>query len=154
MFGLREAVLDQDDIGWYNFLMGRPSRLWTDVQHRYFEWLQRINTGKSWVLALIKKVWEVSWDMWDHRNKVRANTITRADLREIELLNERITDQFAEGTRGLGHTDYHWLIQPISTFWSMTSNTKLNGWNQLNWLKLGLTTDMNLKPPLFGDSVS
>ncbi len=51
--------------------------------------------------------------MWDHQNKVQVNTITRADLREIELLNERITRQFAEGTRGLGHNDYHWLNKPI-----------------------------------------
>ncbi len=45
LFGLREAVLDQDYMGWYNFLMGHPSLCWRDVQQRYFEWLQHINTG-------------------------------------------------------------------------------------------------------------
>ena len=39
-YGLRAATLEQDDIGWYNFLMGRPSIRWRDVQHRYYEWLQ------------------------------------------------------------------------------------------------------------------
>ena len=113
MFGLRAAVLDQDDIGWYNFLMGRPSRRWRDVQQRYLEGLKRINTGKSWVQALIKKVWEVSWDMWDHRNKVRVNTVTRADLREIEHLNDQITEHFSEGTLGLGPQDHHWFDKPL-----------------------------------------
>ena len=93
--------------------MGRPSRRWRDDQQRYLEGLKRINTGKSWVQALIKKVWEVSWDMWDHRNKVRVNTVTRADLREIERLNDQITEQFSEGTRGLGPQDHHWFDKPL-----------------------------------------
>jgi hypothetical protein len=31
-YGLRAAVLEQDSIGWYNFLMGRPSARWSEVQ--------------------------------------------------------------------------------------------------------------------------
>ena len=56
---------------------------------------------------LIKKFWEVSWDMWDHQNKGRVHTFTRADLQEVKLLNAQITEQFSEGTtRGLGAKDY------------------------------------------------
>jgi hypothetical protein len=59
-YGLRAAVLEQDSIGWYNFLMGRPSARWSEVQQRYYEWLQRKNMGKAWTQALIKKIWAVS----------------------------------------------------------------------------------------------
>ena len=108
-YGLRAVVLEQDSIGWYNFLMGRPSARWSEVQQRYYEWLQRKNTGKAWTQALIKKVWAVSWDMWDHRNKVRTSSITPAKLRAIEALNHQIELQFDLGTEGLGHKDHHWL---------------------------------------------
>jgi hypothetical protein len=80
--GLRAAILHQDEIGWYNFLMGRISLQWKEVQQRYYEWLGRRNTGKKWATALIQKVWEVSWDMWDHRNDVRLNTLTPAKKAE------------------------------------------------------------------------
>ncbi len=77
-YGLREAIRCQDKLGWYNFLMGCISLHWKAVQQRYYEWLGNRNTGKKWATALIQKVWDVSWDMWDHRNDVRLNTITPA----------------------------------------------------------------------------
>jgi hypothetical protein len=51
--------------------MGRISIEWKVVQQAYYyEWLGKHNTGKKWALALIQKTFEVSWDMWDHRNEV------------------------------------------------------------------------------------
>jgi hypothetical protein len=32
-YSLWAAILEQDDIGWYNFIMGRPSVRWRNVQH-------------------------------------------------------------------------------------------------------------------------
>jgi hypothetical protein len=65
--------------------------------------------GKAWLQALIKKVWEVSWDMWDHRNEVRTTNITPATMRETENLNEQIIEQFEEGAASLGQKDHHLL---------------------------------------------
>ena len=59
-YGLREAIRCQDELGWYNFLMGRISLHWKAVQQRYYEWLGKRNTGKKWATALIQKVWDVS----------------------------------------------------------------------------------------------
>ncbi len=94
--------------------MGRPSNRWRDVQHRYYEWLNRRNTGKAWLQAVIKKVWEVSWDMWDHRNQVRLGTITLAMCREADIINAQITQQFEEGLVGLDHQDHHWLSMSLA----------------------------------------
>jgi hypothetical protein len=87
---------------------------WRDVQHQYYEWLQRRNTGKAWLQALIKKVWEVSWDMWDHRNEVRTSTITPATMRETKNLNDQIIEQFEEGAASLGQKDHHLLAKPLA----------------------------------------
>jgi hypothetical protein len=108
-FGLREAVMYQDELGWYNFLMGRISIQWKEVQHRYYQWLGKRNTGRKWATALIKKVWEVSWDMWDHRNKVRLNTVTPAQIRRNEALDALIHDEYLRGTTGMTPRDHHWL---------------------------------------------
>ena len=56
--GLRHAVGHQDELGWYNFLMGRISIEWKAVQQQYYDWLGKCNTGRKWVVALIKKVFE------------------------------------------------------------------------------------------------
>jgi hypothetical protein len=113
--GLRSAVLHQDELGWYNFLMGRISLQWQEVQQHYYEWLGRRNTGRKWTTALIKKVWEVSWDMWDHRNEVRVNTLTPAKRRRLVALNLLVTDEYQRGTEGMRPKDHHWLSKPPAT---------------------------------------
>ena len=49
------------------------SNLWAEVQDQCYKWLNKSNTGKKWLVALIAKVWEVSWDMWDDRNDAKHN---------------------------------------------------------------------------------
>jgi hypothetical protein len=44
--GVRAAIYDQDRFGWYNFMMGRVSVQWKEVQQRYFVLLGRRNTGR------------------------------------------------------------------------------------------------------------
>ena len=68
--GLRHAVSHQDELDWYNFLMGRISIEWKAVQQKYYEWLGKRNTGRKWAVALIKKIFEISWDQWDQQNAV------------------------------------------------------------------------------------
>jgi hypothetical protein len=113
-YGLQKAMFEQNTIGWYNFLMGRISVRWQHVQQQYFEWLKRRNTGKAWATALLKKVWEVSWDLWDHRNEVRLSTLSPTNRKIIEDLNAQISVEFATGTTGLGHRDHHWLEKPLA----------------------------------------
>jgi hypothetical protein len=55
-YGLWLALLEQNHLGWYSFLMGKLSIRWQGVQQQYFTWLKRRNTGKAWVKALIQKV--------------------------------------------------------------------------------------------------
>ncbi len=94
--------------------MGKVSVRWQHVQQQYFEWLKRRKTGKAWVTALIKKVWEISWDLWDHRNEVRLHSLSPTNWRIIEDLNAQISAKFDLGTDRLGHRDYHWLNKPLA----------------------------------------
>jgi hypothetical protein len=118
--------------GWYNFLMGRPSARWSEVQQRYYKWLQQKNTGKAWTQALIKKIWAVLWDMWDHCNKVRTSSITPAKLRAIEALNHQIELQFDLGKEGLSHKDHHWLSESCAHVFTYDSEHNHNGCHLLS----------------------
>jgi hypothetical protein len=104
--------------------MGRISLQWKEVQQRYYEWLGRRNTGKKWATALIQKVWEVSWDMWDHRNEVRLNTLTPAKKRRILALNALVRDEYTRGTEGMRVKDRHWLAKPQALILQYEYNRK------------------------------
>jgi hypothetical protein len=44
-YALPAVVQKQDAIGWQSFLEGRPSVGWSEVQHRYYEFLDSRRTG-------------------------------------------------------------------------------------------------------------
>ena len=68
--GLRKVVKDQDECGWKAFLDGTPVLGWAEVQQAFYEWKGSRRLGQRWLSALIQKLWDVSWDQWQYRNKV------------------------------------------------------------------------------------
>jgi hypothetical protein len=48
--------------------------------------------------ALIQKLWDVAWDMWDHRNRVLHDQ-EHSVARDLQI--QQITDEFATGSVGL-----------------------------------------------------
>jgi hypothetical protein len=95
--------------------MGQMGYLWKGIQQEYLEFLGRRNTGRKWVRELIKKLWGVAWDMWEHRNGILHDTVTPAKLRKIIAVNTKIQEEFDMGTIGLLPRDIHWVSQPITT---------------------------------------
>jgi len=76
-----EAVLD----GWI-------SLAWRE--HQEADWVQccQCKLSKWWTVELIKKLWNVSWDMWDHQNEALHNSKRYWD----EILDSKINDQIHE----------------------------------------------------------
>jgi hypothetical protein len=89
--GVNNIVLDQDEVGWRAFLEGCVLQAWAAKQQEYYDWLKRRNTGKRWVTTLIKKLWEISWNMWEQRNGELKNPESPASLREHTRLDALIT---------------------------------------------------------------
>ena len=65
---LRPLFCDQDNFGWDCFIYGFWSDQWSAVQQAYLLSLQSKLTVKRWSSAIILKLWQIAWDMWDHRN--------------------------------------------------------------------------------------
>ena len=74
---------------------------WARAQDSYFKWLGMKRTGTRWVVSLIKKLWDISWDLWDDRNKVLHNTPMSGDLSGAASLDKTIGEEFMLGSTGL-----------------------------------------------------
>ena len=61
-------------------------------------WMGTQMTGERWVAALIQKLWDIAWYLWDHRNKVLHDS-------EISLVKQQreqeVMDQFAAGSHSV-----------------------------------------------------
>jgi hypothetical protein len=76
----------QDTIGWDIFLEGTLPVEWALCQQQFFTSTGSTNSGKRWLVQLILKLWNIAWDLWEHRNNI-AHAANEAALTE-NLTNE------------------------------------------------------------------
>jgi hypothetical protein len=67
---LAGAIAHQNEVGWQAFMEGCPAPGWQDTQQQYYWFLLSRKTGIQWLSALIRKLWQIAWDMWEHCNGV------------------------------------------------------------------------------------
>ena len=109
--GVNDLVLLQDTVGWKAFLEGGVLQAWAAKQQDYYDWLNKKNTGKRWITTLIKKLWQISWNMWEHRNGEDKNPSSPASLREHARLDVLIATDYADQTF-LSQRDRRWFRRP------------------------------------------
>ena len=99
--GCAHIFESQQSIGWRQMMGGCLSLEWAREQDRYYKWIGIRKTGKRWVVALIKKLWEIAWDIWDDRNSTLHNTPLAADLSGAASLDKAIREEYQLGGDGL-----------------------------------------------------
>jgi hypothetical protein len=66
-----EQVADcQTESGWKHFFEGRLHKEWRILQEKYFLRLAIRRSGKRWSGAIVQKLWDIAWDLWEQRNGV------------------------------------------------------------------------------------
>ena len=84
---LTAAVTAQNQIGWRGFLHGFTARDWETAQHTYLQFKSSKMTGKRWIAALIKKLWETIWALWRYRNGL-VHEETNTPLKKINSASQ------------------------------------------------------------------
>jgi len=59
----------QTHIGWDRLLDGWLLQYWWNQQEKIWSQVWSRKSSRQWTSVLIQKLWDISWDMWDHRNK-------------------------------------------------------------------------------------
>jgi len=88
-----QNAITQHDIGWQFILEGWLCREWEYLQHECFKEDGSKATGKRWLTELIKKLWAVAWDLWEHRNGIlqtQDNLVSEVREDQINAANQRL----------------------------------------------------------------
>jgi hypothetical protein len=93
--------------------MGHISNYWSDAQQAYYTSLALDNTGKQWVKQLILQRFNISWDMWEHRNGIKYNTVTPARLLATQRLDKKISEEYQTGDKSLLPRDRKWFPKSL-----------------------------------------
>ena len=105
-----EAMIDQDNIGWYNFTNGFISKKWRIIQKAYFKDLRCQKSPDLWMAKCQLRIWEIAWLMWHHRNEFLHNDGKTIHFQEISATNQEIRNEFVTSGVDLPAT-YHHLFQ-------------------------------------------
>jgi hypothetical protein len=65
----------QTEMGWKHFFEGRLHHRWREHMTTHYKNTGERKSGKRWISALIRKLWEIAWDLWEHRNGVLHDRI-------------------------------------------------------------------------------
>jgi hypothetical protein len=87
---LDDIAEQQDDIGWLNFFEGKLAMAWEETQQQYYILIKSRRTGKRWAISLIKKLWQIAWDLWDHRNGILHKHSNPISLEDNERMDQKI----------------------------------------------------------------
>jgi len=79
------------------------------------------------MVELIKKLWNISWDLWDHRNKVLHNSQNaRNDILDSRI-NNQIRSLFGQGLQAIPRDSFAFFQMPIDTLLQKPDITKRAG---------------------------
>jgi len=83
---------EQALLGWDKLLDGWLIQSWREYQEQL--WLNGCShpSGKWWVVELIKKLWNVSWDIWVHWNGILHNS----PMVQLQILEKGVNDKIIQ----------------------------------------------------------
>jgi hypothetical protein len=109
---VKRAAAEQDTMGWRQFLRGRVSKGWEDAQERWI--VARATKWKRscarWSTTLLTAVWELSFEMWEHRNRVFHDPTHPWRIAHSQDRDERILQYFTR------YHESHFLVNDRRLF--------------------------------------
>jgi ribonuclease HI len=73
----------QDLIGWDYVLEGVFTLDWARLQQCHLASIGKSSTGHSWLVKLIKRLWQIAWTLWEHRNNAASLSNTKRKHEEL-----------------------------------------------------------------------
>ena len=130
-------------------LEGFPAVGWAEAQQKAFIRARSRRTGKRWITALVKKLAETAWHMWDHRNSVNNEAATSTASIEI---NNLITAQYEEGFFHLPEATKRQTRKPLQELLQAPLRTRKNWLHNIRTAREYVVCQMarNLPPPGVG----
>ena len=117
-----------------------------EAQQACYRTIKSLRTGKMWTAELVKKLWDIAWDLWEHRNGVlheSENVVSNAALRHLDM---KVMDTFNRiRSLLLPAHDRHLISLSLSRLlkkdriykevWLNNALVSISGYNHTQWSK-------------------
>jgi hypothetical protein len=96
-----DAMMEQDSIGWNNFVSGFISKKWVVIQQAYLSDIGSMRSPILWISRFQKRIWEIPWQLWQHRNEFLHNDGKTIHFKEAAAINNEIRKELNISGHGL-----------------------------------------------------
>jgi hypothetical protein len=87
---------------------------WEQAQDAYYKWCRSRKSARRWTTALSQKLWNVAWDLWEHRNGIVHAAENAEILHGMAETDNEIRVQFQQGPHGLQQRDHGLFPGPVN----------------------------------------
>ncbi len=96
---------------------------WRLEQEQYWNHIRTRKSSKRWTSELIKKLWDVAWDLWDQRNEALHNTTESRDILN-SYADDQIKNVYQQGSTTLPRDALHLIREPLEVQLTKSLATK------------------------------
>jgi len=95
---IRDATIQQDEIGWVNFLRGRQSKIWEEAQGTYLELGGAINRIKAarWSTQIIDATLTLLTTIWKDRNDSVHSSNDDTPSARITYIHDQVREMYRQ----------------------------------------------------------
>ena len=115
---IKQTAIEQDILGWDNFLLGRMTSTWAQAQQQYFDCVSsntNAHHGLGWMKRLIARVYDMTHAVWLYRNSVvHAEVEANMNQKTIDKLNNEIDRLYALGKYHVCHSHRYLFDEGVS----------------------------------------
>jgi len=111
-------------IGADRLIEGWVPLTWRLEQENYWSHIRTRKSSKRWTPELIKKLWDVAWDLWDQCNEALHHDTSNRDILESQA-NDQIRYIYQHGGNTLPRDALHLIRAPLDAQLQQPLATKL-----------------------------
>jgi hypothetical protein len=121
---LKQALHQQDAIGWKNFMEGLPSKLWVPYIQSFFSSNGNQRCPLRWFTRILHAAHNIAWSQWEYRNHYLHEEGKPRYKQAVQLLNFQITSEFLRGVQDLPAADHHYFSNSLQYLLSRSTSYK------------------------------
>ena len=96
-------IIDQNNIGWNGIMEGVLGKHWSEEQDWYKQQKSEVTSGRKWAQLVIRRLWKIAWDIWQHRNEMEHR---HDQQKELFRLRELAKVEIEVGSKGYGSMQF------------------------------------------------
>ena len=117
---IREASEDQNLIGWHNLISSFISKQWRLIQQTHLKEIGSMKSPILWISRFQRRIWEIPWALWQHRNEFLHNDGTTIHFQETVAINNEIRAEYETRGGNLPVSYLHLFRHPLDTLLTLS----------------------------------